>query len=138
MTDTLSKEERSERMSRVRGVDTKPELRVRRLVHAMGYRYRLHRRDLPGRPDLVFISRRKAIFVHGCFWHRHADRACKLARMPKSRLEFWAPKFAANATRDGVVQRELAERGWESLVVWECETNDKAFLENKIRSFLGP
>ena len=98
--DTLSKAQRSERMSRVRGKDTKPELLVRRLVHGMGYRYRLHRRDLPGTPDLVFPGRRKVIFVHGCFWHRHPDPACKLARLPKSRTDFWLPKLEGNRARD--------------------------------------
>ncbi len=96
--DTLTPEQRSERMSRVRNKDTKPEMRVRRLVHALGYRYRLHDSRLPGRPDLVFKSRHKVIFVHGCFWHRH-DR-CELCRMPKSRLQFWKPKLKANRERD--------------------------------------
>jgi DNA mismatch endonuclease, patch repair protein len=93
MTDTLTLRERSERMALVRGKNTGPEMAVRKLVHRLGYRYRLHIRTLPGKPDLVFAGRRKVIFVHGCFWHRHPDKTCKLARMPKSRLEFWGPKM---------------------------------------------
>lgn len=137
MADTLSPRERSERMSRVRGRDTKPEMKVRRLVHAMGYRYRLHRGDLPGKPDLVFPGRKKVIFVHGCFWHRHPDKKCKLARLPKSRLDFWKPKLEGNQRRDHQTQNRLRELGWEFLVVWECEMRDKELLENKIRTFLG-
>lgn len=98
--DTLTREERSERMSRVRSKNTVPELAVRRLVHALGYRFRLHRRDLPGTPDLAFPGHHKAIFVHGCFWHRHPDPDCKLARMPKSRQEFWKLKLEGNRARD--------------------------------------
>lgn len=123
-------------MSRVRGKDTNPELMVRRLVHALGYRYRLHKRDLPGCPDLVFARRRKVIFVHGCFWHRHPDSSCKLARLPKSRLEFWVPKFEANVARDSRNEAELRARGWDVLVIWECELNDRASIQSKIESFL--
>ena len=137
MTDTLTPSERSERMSRVRGRDTKPEMVVRRLIHAMGYRYRLHSSRLPGHPDLVFGSRRRVIFVHGCFWHRHPDKSCKLARMPKSRLDFWRPKLQANARRDNSNIKKLAGLGWESLVVWECQIKDTGKLSNRIRSFLG-
>src|SRR5258705_10221520 len=121
MADTLSRKERSERMSRVRGRDTKPEMVVRRLVHRLGFRYRLHNRRLPGAPDLVFKSRRKAIFIHGCFWHRHPDPACKLARMPKSRLDFWRPKLEGNRERDLRHQSELETIGWRYLIVWEWE-----------------
>ncbi len=136
MGDTLSPAARSERMSRVRGKDTKPEMAVRRMVHAMGYRYRLHRRDLPGIPDLVFRPLKKVIFVHGCFWHRHPDPNCKLARMPKSRLEFWRPKLEGNRRRDAAVQAELRGLGWRVMVVWECEIGHKEQLENNIRKFL--
>lgn len=136
MVDTLTPAARSERMSRVRGKDTKPEMKVRRFVHGMGYRYRLHRKDLPGKPDLVFPSRRKVIFIHGCFWHRHPDSGCKLARLPKSRLDFWRPKLEANRARDLENQIKLAESGWKVLVVWECELGDRAGLENKIKNFL--
>lgn len=136
MTDTLTPKERSERMSRIRSKDTKPEITVRRLVHGMGYRYRLHRRDLPGIPDLVFPRLKKVIFIHGCFWHRHSDPRCKLARLPKSRLDFWKPKLEANRQRDLENIHKLSRLGWEVLVVWECEISDKEQLENEIRPFL--
>jgi DNA mismatch endonuclease (patch repair protein) len=123
-------------MSRVRGKDTKPELAVRRLVHGMGYRYRLHGAGLPGRPDLVFPRRRKVIFVHGCFWHRHASARCALARLPKSRLDFWLPKLERNRERDIAARRKLAGQGWKSLVLWECEISKRVSLERKIRGFL--
>ncbi len=124
-------------MSLVRGRDTKPEMRVRRLIHSLGYRYRLHRRDLPGKPDLVFGPRRKAIFVHGCFWHRHPDPACKLARLPKSRRDFWLPKLEGNRARDERNNAALTEMGWDVLEVWECKTADEELLAKKIREFLG-
>jgi DNA mismatch endonuclease (patch repair protein) len=123
-------------MARIRGKDTGPELIVRRLVHKLGYRYRLHRRDLPGRPDLVFVTRRKAILVHGCFWHRHSEPTCKLARLPKSRLEFWLPKLEANSARDQINEAALRASGWDVMVIWECELKDMLSLETKIRSFL--
>lgn len=121
-------------MGRVRSRDTKPEMLVRRLVYAMGYRYRLHGKDLPGRPDLVFRKRRKAIFVHGCFWHRHQE--CALARLPKSRGEFWLPKLEANRQRDIKNERALRDAGWSVLTIWECELGRKAELENRIKEFL--
>jgi DNA mismatch endonuclease, patch repair protein len=133
IVDTLTTEQRSERMSRVRSKDSKAELAVRRLVFAMGYRYRLHRRDLPGSPDLVFPSRRGVIFVHGCFWHRH--EGC--GRMPKSRLEFWEPKLEANRMRDEDNLRALDDMGWRALVIWECELKDLDRVRNSIRTFLG-
>lgn len=137
VVDSLSKAERSERMGRVRGRDTKPEMLVRRLVHRMGFRYRLHDRNLPGSPDLVFKSRRKAIFVHGCFWHRHPDPTCKLTRMPKSQLDFWKPKLEGNRQRDLRHQSELDAIGWKYLVVWECELRHKEQLENRLLTFLA-
>jgi DNA mismatch endonuclease (patch repair protein) len=124
-------------MRRIRDRDTTPEMRVRRLLHGMGYRYRLHRRDLPGTPDLVFASRHKAIWVHGCFWHRHPDPGCKLVRLPKSRLEFWIPKLEGNRARDLKKQEELLSRGWTFLVVWECEIRVERALIEKLRGFLG-
>jgi DNA mismatch endonuclease, patch repair protein len=136
MTDTLTRAGRSERMSRVKGRDTGPEWAVRRLVHGMGYRYRLHRKDFPGCPDLVFPSRRKVIFVHGCFWHRHSDPACKFARLPKSRLEFWIPKLESNRARDVHSQAQLIEMGWRIMIVWECEVGKPGFRE-KIEGFLN-
>lgn len=136
MVDTLSRSARSERMSRVRSRDTGPEMAVRRMLHALGYRYRLHERKLPGSPDLVFPSRRKAIFVHGCFWHRHADPTCRLARMPKSRLDFWKPKLEANRERDLRHQSNLDALGWRWTVVWECELRQREQLRNKLTAFL--
>ena len=136
MADTLTPAERSARMGRVRGRDSKPEMVVRRLVHAMGFRYRLHDRRLPGAPDLVLRGRRKAIFVHGCFWHRHPDPNCKLARMPKSRLDFWGPKLQGNRERDLRQQAALKALGWDFLVVWECELRDKEQLQNALFGFL--
>ncbi len=136
MVDTLDKAARSERMSLIRGKDTKPELIVRKLVHAMGYRYRLHKKNLPGSPDLVFARRRKVIFVHGCFWHRHDDSSCKLARLPKSRQDFWVQKLIGNAERDKRNQKLLRDLGWGSLVIWECELKDHAFIKSRIESFL--
>lgn len=133
-TDTLSPEERSERMSRVRNKDTKPEMRVRRLIHSLGYRYRLHHGKLPGHPDMVFPARKKVIFVHGCFWHRH--EGCSRCRMPKSRLEFWKPKLEKNRLRDLDNQATLRDLGWDVLVVWECETEEAAGLPGRITSFL--
>ncbi|MCM0754772.1 very short patch repair endonuclease [Desulfovibrio aminophilus] len=134
--DTLTPRQRSERMSRVRGKDTAPEMRLRKLIHGMGYRYRLHVGNLPGRPDLVFSSRRKVIFLHGCFWHRHPDRNCKLARLPKSRQEFWLPKLEGNKARDHKVLAELRAGGWDVLVIWECEMNRTEWLQETIRNFL--
>ncbi len=133
--DTLSRAARSERMSRVRGKDTKPEMTVRRLVHSMGYRYRLHSDKLPGRPDMVFAGRRKVIFVHGCFWHRHGGD-CPLTRMPKSRLDFWEPKLEKNRVRDQEKQRRLREMGWDYLIVWECQLRDLDKVAERVRGFL--
>jgi DNA mismatch endonuclease (patch repair protein) len=123
-------------MARVRSRDTKPELMVRRMLHAMGYRYRLHAKDLPGKPDIVFRGRRKAILVQGCFWHRHADQDCPLARMPKSRLEFWGPKLEANRQRDIANVERLEALGWEVLLVWECELRDREQVGNALRRFI--
>lgn len=113
---------RSAQMARIKGRDTKPEMRVRRALHASGLRYRLHAKSLPGKPDLIFRSRRIAIFVHGCFWHQHPDPSCKLARMPKSKLEFWQPKLEGNRLRDVRVCEQLEACGWTVIEVWECQT----------------
>lgn len=134
MIDTLSPSDRSARMALIRHTHTKPELLVRRLLHRLGYRYRLHRRDLPGTPDLVFPSRRTVLFVHGCFWHRHVD--CALARLPKSRLEFWAPKLQANKERDARKIEALKAAGWRVGVVWECQLRDRDTLARRLRAFL--
>ena len=131
--DPLTPAERSERMSRIRNADTKPEMIVRRLVHAMGYRYRLHARDLPGKPDLVFRPRRKVIFVHGCFWHQHG---CQQYRQPRTRRSFWDPKLAKNKARDAEVRRELRKLGWQVIVVWECQIKGQELLQTRIKRFL--
>jgi len=135
VTDTLTPEQRSKLMSRIRGRDTSPEMTIRRLVHSMGYRYRLHRRDLPGTPDLVFGPRRKVIFVHGCFWHLH--QGCPLARRPKSRTDYWWPKLEANRQRDKRNQQALEDLGWKVLVIWECEIKKGVSLAERIQDFLG-
>ena len=132
--DTLTPQERSARMARVRAKDTKPEMQVRRLVHRLDYRYRLHRRDLPGTPDMVFPGRGKVIFIHGCFWHGHAG--CALARLPKSRGDFWPSKLAANAERDARNTRALRRLGWGVLTIWECQLRDMARVTNRIERFL--
>jgi len=137
MPDTLNRKERSERMALIRGKDTGPEMVVRSLVHSLGFRYRLHGRSLPGKPDLVFPARRKVIFVHGCFWHRHSDSACKLARMPKSRLDFWGPKLEKNRIRDERINQELAENGWKVLTIWECQLSNMPSVSEQVRSFLN-
>lgn len=132
--DNISPSERSEIMSRVRSKNSRPEMLVRRLIFAAGYRYRLHDRKLPGCPDLVFRSRAKIIFVHGCFWHRHFG--CVLARMPKSRLDFWKPKLEANKQRDARNKKLLQRAGWKVLTIWECETRDTERLERRLWRFL--
>ena len=136
MADTLSPPERSARMARIGDRDTKPEMVVRRILHAMGFRYRLHAKDLPGKPDIVFRGRRKAILVHGCFWHRHPDPACRLARLPKSRLDFWLPKLEPNRRRDIANVARLEAMGWRVHLVWECELRDREQLSNRLRRFV--
>ncbi len=122
MTDTLTTVQRSERMARVRSRDTKPEQRVRSFLHAAGFRYRLQRRVEGIRPDLLFATRRVALFVHGCIWHRHPDPACPFTRTPKSRVAFWEAKFAENIARDARQKSELEAAGWRVIIIWECET----------------
>lgn len=121
-------------MSSVRSKNTGPEMIVRKLVHSLGYRYRLHRRDLPGTPDLVFSSRHKLIYVNGCFWHLH--RNCQKVRIPKNRLEYWGPKLEGNRARDQRNYREARRLGWDVLIIWECELADVDRLERTIRGFL--
>ena len=135
MTDVLTPEQRSRCMSAIRGKNTKPEMIVRSVTHCMGYRFRLHRKDLPGKPDLVFPRRRKAIFVHGCFWHQHPS--CRFATRPATRAEFWANKLDGNVARDEKQIRALRELGWTVGVVWECEIRDLQHLERRLRRFLG-
>ena len=133
MTDIVSKETRSRMMSAVPQTDSKPELLVRRMLHAMGYRYRLHRRDLPGTPDLVFSRLRKVIFVHGCFWHRHG---CRKTTTPKSNHEYWESKFEDNRRRDRRVVAKLRREGWGVLVVWECQAQRPNWLARRLERFL--
>lgn len=127
MTDHLSAEKRSWNMSRIRAKDTKPELTVRSLLHCIGYRFRLHRRDLPGRPDIVLPKYRTVIFVHGCFWHRHIG--CRFSNLPKSRQDYWTEKLEGNVRRDRRHQRNLRKQGWKVLIVWECQTKTSAKLQ---------
>lgn len=133
--DKISAAQRSENMRRIGQKDTKPELVVRRTAHALGLRYRLHRRDLPGRPDLVMTSRKVVIFVHGCFWHRHPG--CRNCTTPATRSEFWAAKFAANVQRDARCERQLREQGWRVEIIWECETKDRYVLVERLRSIMA-
>ncbi|MEM7391201.1 MAG: DNA mismatch endonuclease Vsr [Verrucomicrobiota bacterium] len=122
MVDHLTVKERSWNMSRIRGKDTKPEIVVRSILHRLGFRFRLHRKDLPGNPDIVLPKYQTAVFVHGCFWHRHPG--CKYASTPKSRIEFWQKKFAENVERDQRNQKDLKALKWNVVVVWECELRD--------------
>jgi DNA mismatch endonuclease, patch repair protein len=135
MTDQLTKERRSWNMSRIRSKDTKPEKAVRSLLHGMGYRFRLHRKNLPGKPDIVMPKYRRIIFVHGCYWHRHPG--CKFAYSPKSRVKFWTQKFRENVERDKINQQTLRELGWRVTIIWECEVNNLSKLRRRLRALLG-
>lgn len=134
MADNRTPASRSALMSRIGGKDTAPELLVRRRLHSLGYRFRLHRRDLPGTPDIVFPSRSKAIFVNGCFWHAHG---CRIGHPPKSRPEFWLPKLERNRAKDARNMRDLRALGWAALTVWQCQTRNLDRLEARLVSFLG-
>lgn len=133
MIDNVSKEKRSEIMKRIRSKDTIPELIVRKLVHSLGYRYRLHDKKLPGKPDLVFSRWKKVIFVHGCFWHNHN---CKQGKLPKSNLDYWLPKLKENRRRDARNQKLIISAGWKVLVIWQCQTRDTDSLKGTIVAFL--
>ncbi len=133
--DSLTKEKRSWNMSRIKGKNTQPELIVRSYLHKHGYRFRLHRKDLPGKPDIVLPKYRTIILVHGCFWHRHPE--CKYAYMPKSRIEFWREKFEGNIKRDEIRVKQLQELGWEVIIIWECETRNQSDIERALSEFLG-
>lgn len=135
MTDSLTPQHRSWNMSRIRGKNTKPEMTVRRMIHGAGYRYRLHDKRLPGKPDLVFAGRRKVIFVHGCFWHSHSCRVGE--RAPQQNAEFWAAKRARTFERDAGQLERLREAGWQPLVVWECELKDHEALLERLSAFLS-
>lgn len=124
-------------MRRIRSTGMKPEMAVRKMTHRMGYRYRLHVSNLPGKPDLVFPARRKVIFVHGCFWHQHPSRTCRIVRVPKSNLNYWSPKLKRNVERDRQNQAKLRSLGWGVLVIWECSLKNERRLETRLRSFLG-
>ena len=133
MPDTRTPEQRRRIMQAVRGKDTGPEWTVRRLLHGLGYRYRLHRKDLPGKPDLVFPGRKTAIFVHGCFWHAHG---CRYGQPPKSRLDYWLPKLEQNKKRDAEKRAQLEALGWKVLTVWQCDARDIEALTARLRVFL--
>lgn len=134
--DTISPERRSENMRRIRGKDTRPELIVRRTLFSLGYRYRLHSDKLPGKPDVVFPTQRKAIFIHGCFWHNHSYRGCKIARFPKSNSGYWAEKLRRNVERDAARRADLRKMGWKVMVIWECQTKSIERQLGRIRRFL--
>ncbi|MBA3010977.1 MAG: DNA mismatch endonuclease Vsr [Proteobacteria bacterium] len=133
--DSLSSKHRSWNMSRIKNRDTKPELIVRSLLHRKGYRFRLHKKDLPGKPDIILSRFKKIIFVHGCFWHRH--EGCCYAYNPKSRISFWQNKFNQNIERDKFVQKELFQMGWQVHVIWECEIKIIELLEKKIEQIFS-
>lgn len=135
--DKLTPERRSANMRKIGSSGTKPELIVRRLAHKLGYRFRLHRRDLPGRPDLVFGPRKRVIFVHGCFWHGHDRVGCLDARLPKSNTSYWSQKLSGNKARDLRNADALEAAGWKVLAIWDCETHDVAVLAERLRAFLG-
>ena len=135
MVDTVTPEVRSAIMARVLSKGMKPEMKVRRLLHGLGYRYRLHRSDLPGKPDLVFVSRRKVVFVNGCFWHYHRD--CPRVRVPSSNREYWIPKLEGNRARDARNTEALESDGWGVMTVWECELRDIEDAERRLVEFLG-
>jgi DNA mismatch endonuclease (patch repair protein) len=135
MADNLTAKQRSDCMRAVRGQDTTPEMIVRRAAHSLGYRYALHRKNLPGKPDLVFVSRRKIVFVHGCFWHLHKCHHGKVS--PVSNLDYWRTKREKNKQRDKEHLRSLRAADWKVLVVWECWTKDKTLLRRRLTDFLG-
>ncbi|MGO9318258.1 MAG: very short patch repair endonuclease [Terracidiphilus sp.] len=135
VTDHVDRKLRSFIMASVHSKNTKPEIAVRKIVHALGYRYRIHERKLPGKPDLVFPSRRKVIFVHGCFWHRHTG--CRYTTTPKTRRAFWEAKFSANMDRDRRIRRELRQMDWEVLTVWQCELKKSEKLTERLDEFLA-
>ncbi len=130
MTDVFTKSKRSEVMSLIKNRNTKPELAVRSLLHRMGFRFRLHRADLPGKPDIVLPRYKTVIFVHGCFWHRH--KGCRFAYTPKSRTDFWLKKLESNMVRDQLVKADLERLGWRVITVWECELREPGQLANRL------
>jgi DNA mismatch endonuclease (patch repair protein) len=135
MVDMFTKAKRSEIMSRIGGKDTAPELRVRRMLHALGFRFRLHRDDLPGKPDIVLPRHRKILFIHGCFWHGHPG--CPRSALPTTNRPFWEKKISGNRTRDRRVRGELRKLGWDVLVLWQCKLKDTQALADRLATFLG-
>lgn len=135
MVDRISREHRSWNMSRIRGTDTTPERLVRSALHRLGFRFRLSKSRLPGRPDVVLPRHRTVVFVHGCFWHRHRD--CRFAYTPKSNLRFWERKFAENVERDRRTTRKLRSLGWKVVTVWECETRDRDRLLRRLERLMA-
>ena len=135
MADTRTPEKRSEIMSKIAGKDTAPELRVRRLLHALGFRFRLHRKDLPGKPDVVLPRYRKVILIHGCFWHGHPG--CPRAALPTTNEQFWQTKIGKNVARDVLVREQLHEQGWDVLALWQCELKDIEALTGRLQAFLA-
>lgn len=133
--DTVSPEVRSANMRAIRSLNTKPEKAVRSIAHAMGLRFRLHRRDLPGTPDFVLPKHRTAVFVHGCFWHRH--EGCRAASIPKTRTDYWQAKFDRNVARDAKARSELTALGWKVVVVWECDVKDREAVRTRLRNTLS-
>lgn len=134
--DIYSKEKRSEIMSKIRSIGTTPEKKIRSLLHSLGYRFRLHRSDLPGRPDVVLPKYKTAIFVNGCFWHGHFDSKCKLSKIPKDNRDFWIKKFEKNIERDRINQEALIALGWKVLVIWECEISKTEALRDRLHNYL--
>lgn len=134
--DIVDSRRRSEMMSGIKGKDTAPEIVVRRVAHRLGFRFRLYRKDLPGRPDLVFPKHRSVVFVHGCFWHRHSG--CKYAYTPKTRVRFWTGKFSQNVARDHRNEEALHRLGWRVLVIWECQTRDQTTVAECLLDYLSP
>ena len=132
--DHLTKSKRSENMSRIKNKNTTPEIAVRKTLHSMGYRYRLHSASVYGKPDIVIKTKRKAVFVHGCFWHRHKN--CSLATTPKTNTSYWEKKFQTNIARDKKVQERLDKENWKFLIIWECEIKDKTELKKKLSKFM--
>jgi DNA mismatch endonuclease (patch repair protein) len=135
MADQITAKERSWVMSRVHGKNTSPERAVRSIIHRLGYRFRLHRKDLPGTPDIVLARHQCVVFVHGCFWHRH--KGCKRASMPQSNVDYWEKKFSRNVERDQKHRKDLRKLGWRTIVVWECELRDKNKLADRLFREIG-
>lgn len=134
MTDKITREQRSRNMSHIRSSNTNPEIVVRKILHKLGYRFRIHRSDLPGKPDIVLPRYRTIIFVHGCFWHNHLG--CKRAVLPKTNIDYWHPKIEKNKKRDSEHIRNLRSLGWNVYVIWECQTKDRLLLQNQLLEIL--